>query len=126
MLKKWEDGCRSLRKIAQFRLTLFSSVFFCFLWGRKMETRSLSRFLGAPAKCSTSIRLVWALANPSAHPSGTGLTFRNTQCWCDRTSNTVVGAPFPYYVAVSCGGTLDAPAVDKTVAGDNVAKQGVN
>jgi hypothetical protein len=43
----------------------------------------------------------------------------------DRTSNTVVGAPFPYYVAVSCGGTLDAPAVDKTVAGDNVAKQGV-
>jgi hypothetical protein len=37
----------------------------------------------------------------------------------------VVGAPFPYYVAVSCGGADLAPVLDKTVSGDNVANMGV-
>ena len=33
-------------------------------------------------------------------------------------------AYFPYYVAVSCGGTQAAPAVDTSVTGDNVAAPG--
>jgi hypothetical protein len=44
----------------------------------------------------------------------------------DTNSSTAkqVGAFYPYYVAVSCGGTLNAPALDTTVPGDNVAASG--